>query len=112
MDIADIVNRRLYNQHLTRPDFATPAEVVRWFGAVQAQDFLNSLYAISLRMPDATELLVEQAIADKSIVRSWPMRGTIHYMPPEDARWMIKLLAHRVTRSEEHTSELQSRQYL
>lgn len=94
---SDITHQRLYNQHLSRPDFETPADVVRWFGAVQAQDFMGSLYAIGLRMPTATEQLVEKAIADKTIVRSWPMRGTIHFMPPEDARWMLKLLAHRQT---------------
>ncbi|HEY0071031.1 MAG TPA: winged helix DNA-binding domain-containing protein [Chloroflexia bacterium] len=91
----DIAHRRLHNQHLTRPDFETPADVVRWFGAVQAQDLLASLYAIGLRMPAATERVVERAIADGTIVRTWPMRGTIHFVPPEDARWMLKLLAHR-----------------
>src|SRR5947209_13249366 len=72
----DIANRRLYNQYLSHPDFETPAAVVRWFGAVQAQDLLSSLYGISLRMPAATEQLVEQAIAEKTIVRTWPMRST------------------------------------
>ena len=95
MTTSDIAHRRLYNQHLSRPDFETPGDVVRWFGAVQAQDLLGSLYAIGLRMPAATEQLVEQAIADKAIVRTWPMRGTIHFVPPEDTRWMLKLLAHR-----------------
>lgn len=97
MTISDIAHQRLANQHLSRPDFGTPAEVVRWFGAVQAQDFLGALYAIGLRMPDATQQLVEKAVADRTIVRSWPMRGTIHFMPSEDARWMLELLAHRQT---------------
>jgi len=95
MTVSDIVQRRLDNQHLSRPDLATPADVVRWFGAVQAQDLFSSLYAIGLRLPSATEPFVEQAIADKTIVRSWPMRGTIHFMAAEDARWMVKLLALR-----------------
>src|SRR5512139_2904655 len=91
----DIGQWRLHNHHLSRPDFVTPADVVRGFGAVQAQDLFSSLYAIGLRMPTATEALVEQAIADRTIVRSWPMRGTIHFMAAEDARWMLKLLALR-----------------
>jgi hypothetical protein len=97
MTTLNIVHRRLHNQHLTRPDFETPGDIVRWFGAVQAQDLMASLYAIGLRMPEATEALVEQAIADKQVVRTWPMRGTIHFVPPEDARWMLNLLAHRQT---------------
>src|SRR4051794_12616585 len=95
MTNSDISHRRLHNQHLSRPDFETPAEVVRWFGAVQAQDLMASLYAIGLRMPAATEEMVENAVADKSIIRTWPMRSTIHFVSPENARWMLKLLAHR-----------------
>ena len=95
MTLADIAALRLHNQRLAHPDLKTPADVVRWFGAVQAQDFPGALYAIGLRMPSATEASVEQAIADKMIVRSWPMRGTIHFMPAEDARWMMRLLAPR-----------------
>ncbi len=95
MTTADIVRARLDHQRLSRPDLATPAEVARWFGAVQSQDLPASLYGIGLRMPTATEAGVEQAIAEKTVVRSWPMRGTIHVMPAEDARWMVDLLAPR-----------------
>ncbi|HEX8983044.1 MAG TPA: winged helix DNA-binding domain-containing protein [Ktedonobacterales bacterium] len=87
---------RLQRQHLTQPDFRTPVDVARAFGAVQAQDLYSSLYAIGLRMADATEGAVEQAITDKTIVRTWPMRNTIHFIPAEDTRWMLKLLAERL----------------
>jgi len=95
MKRSDIARLRLDNQRLTRSSFTTPAEVVRWFGAIQSQDLPASLYAIGLRMRDATEALVERAIADRSIVRTWPMRRTLHCMAAEDARWMIRLLAPR-----------------
>jgi hypothetical protein len=95
MNPSDLIRQRLYNQHLIRPDFATPGEVVRWFGAVQAQDLAGSRYAIGLRMPAASEAAVEAAVSDRSIVRTWPMRATIHYVPGEDAHWMLKLLAQR-----------------
>ena len=91
-------HQRLYHQHLSRPDLHTPVEVVRWFGAVQAQEYAHSLYAVGLRMLNASERQVEQAIADREIVRTWPMRGTIHYVPAEDARWMLALLARRTNR--------------
>lgn len=90
-----LATQRLHNQHLTQPTLATPAEVVRWFGAVQAQEFPSALWAMGLRMASATEATVEQAVNDRSIVRTWPMRATIHFVPPEDARWMLKLLARR-----------------
>ncbi len=95
MRYADIAQRRLFQQRLAQPDVATPGEVVRWFGAVQAQEYASSLYGVGLRMPNATERIVEQAIAAKTIVRTWPMRGTIHFTPPEDTRWMLKLMARR-----------------
>ena len=95
MNRAEIVRLRLDNQRLTSPAFAAPAEVVRWFGAVQSQDLAASLWAIGLRVRDATETRVEQALADRSIVRSWPMRRTIHCMAADDARWMIRMLTPR-----------------
>jgi hypothetical protein len=95
MKRADIARLRLHNQQLTRPIFTSPTEVVRWFGAMQSQDLPASLYAIGLRMHDATEALVEQALASGALVRTWPMRRTIHCMASEDARWMIRLLAPR-----------------
>jgi hypothetical protein len=88
--------RRLLHQHLVRPRFETPAGLVRWMGAVQAQDPLGSLWAVGQRVKGAVEADVEAAIADGSIVRTWPMRGTLHYVPAADARWMLRLLAPRV----------------
>jgi hypothetical protein len=73
-----------------------PAEVVRWLGAVQAQDYAGSLWGIGLRTARAGESDVEHAIADRSIVRTWPMRGTLHFVAAGDVRWMVALLAPRV----------------
>ena len=75
--------------------FTSPVDVVRWFGAIQSQDLPASLYAIGLRMRDATESIVERALSAGSIVRSWPMRRTIHCMAAEDVRWMMRMLAPR-----------------
>lgn len=91
----DIARLRLVNQGLEVPSFASPLEVVRWFGAIQSQDLPASLYAIGLRMRRASEDLVELSLTDRSVVRSWPMRRTIHCMAAEDVRWMIRMLGHR-----------------
>ena len=99
----DLLRLRLQIQRLERSRFATPADMVRFFGAVQAQDFFGSLWAVGRRVNGATETSVEAALNDKSIVRSWPMRGTIHYTAPEDLRWMLDLLAPRaIARSATH----------
>jgi len=87
---------RLANQHVSRPTFRDPADVVRWLGAVQAQDYLGGLWAIGLRTKGATEATVEDAVARRTIVRTWPMRGTLHFVAAEDVRWILPILTPRV----------------
>ncbi len=95
-DSATLLRRRLVNQRLVRTSFRKPEDVVAWFGAVQAQDYLGSLWAIGQRMRSATQVEVEAAEARRAIVRLWPMRGTLHFVAAADARWMTQLLAPRV----------------
>jgi hypothetical protein len=82
--------QRLSTQRLTHAPFATPAEVVAWFGAVQAQDYRGGLWGVGLRMRRAVESDVEQALAARAIVRTWPLRGTLHFVAPADVHWMLK----------------------
>jgi len=98
MKRAALVDHRLAAQRISSTSFRRPAEVVAWLGAVQAQDYLGALWAVGLRMKEARELEVERALADRSIVRTWPMRGTLHFVAAADARWMIELLAPRMLR--------------
>lgn len=69
---------------------------MRWFGAVQAQEYSGSLWAVGVRIPGMTEADIERSISERKIVRAWPMRGTIHLVPAEDAKWMLELLTPRV----------------
>ena len=87
---------RLANQYISRPAFRHPADVVRWLGAVQAQDYVGGLWAIGLRTKGATEATVEDAVARRTIVRTWPMRGTLHFVAAEDVRWILPILTPRV----------------
>jgi winged helix DNA-binding protein len=87
--------QRLRQQRIGHNPCASAAETVRWFGAVQAQDYLGSLWAIGLRTRSATESSVEQAISERKIVRTWPLRGTLHFVAAEDARWMLDLCGPR-----------------
>jgi hypothetical protein len=93
---ADITFDRLAHQQIAAPRFTAAADLVRWMGAVQAQDYAGSLWALGQRLRGATEREVEAAIAAKAIVRTWPMRGTLHFVPPADVRWMLRLLTPRV----------------
>src|SRR5947209_2569843 len=91
-----IAHQRLHHQHLARATCSQPDEVVGWLGAVQAQDYLGALWAVGLRMRKAVETDVEQALAKKTIIRTWPMRGTLHFVAAADVRWMLELLTPRI----------------
>ena len=94
----DFLARRLATQGVSDPHFRRPVDVVKSLGAVQAQDYLGALWAIGLRMAKGTEADVERAIANRSIVRSWPMRRTLHFVAAADLRWMLALLGPRSMR--------------
>ncbi|HEU5187376.1 MAG TPA: winged helix DNA-binding domain-containing protein [Candidatus Saccharimonadales bacterium] len=89
MDLAKI---RLTNQHITpNSRLNTVEDVVRSLGAVQAQDYTQALWALGLRTKNATVADVEKALEERKIIRSWSMRGTLHFILAEDARWMREL---------------------
>lgn len=96
MPLREIGPCRLAAQGITTAHGSSAALVVSHLGAMQAQDYLGALWAIGLRLPDATEGEVEQAIARREIVRTWPMRGTLHFVAAADVRWMLKLMTPRI----------------
>src|SRR5581483_7294852 len=96
MTSLNIAHQRLLNQHIAATSFEKPSEVVSWLGAVQAQDYLGALWAVGLRLRQVIEADVEQALADKTIIRTWPMRGTLHFVAAADIRWMLELLTPRI----------------
>jgi hypothetical protein len=96
---ADLIKLRLAAQRISATTFTRPAEVVGRLAAVQAQDYLGALWAVGLRLTQAREQDIERALADRSIVRTWPMRGTLHFVAAADARWMVELLGPKVIAS-------------
>ena len=93
MDRADLVGQRLQNQRLSAPDFRKPIDVVRWFGAVQSQDFEAAKWALALRMQSATNAAIEEAFNRGAILRTHVMRPTWHFVARDDIRWLLELTA-------------------
>jgi hypothetical protein len=93
MTTTTIAQQRLYLQRITSSEFGKPVEVVQWLGALQAQDYASAAWTIGLRIPGATAATVEEAIAERAIVRTWLLRGTLHIVTAADLRWMRSLLA-------------------
>ncbi|NUP59299.1 MAG: winged helix DNA-binding domain-containing protein [Pseudarthrobacter sp.] len=90
---------RLASQRLVGDTAATAPELVRWMTAMQAQDLQAALWAVGVRVPGTGLAGVRAAIDAGTVVRSWPMRGTLHLVAPEDLGWMLELTAERLTRS-------------
>jgi hypothetical protein len=68
-------------------------ETVRAVAALQAQDAGAAALGVRARLPGSTLADVEAArFEERSVARTWVMRGTLHLIPAEDARWMVELL--------------------
>ena len=96
MTALDIAHYRLYNQQITQEKCGLPSQVVTWFGAMQAQYYASIKWAVGLRCYGATNTIIEQAIVNKTIVRTWLMRGTLHVVAASDVRWILALLGPRI----------------
>lgn len=99
MGARSLSSERLHRQLISRQPFARPVEVVRWLGAVQAQDYAASLWALGLRTAGARRADVEAALADGSIIRMHGFRGTWQHVARQDARWMLGLVGARLLAS-------------
>lgn len=92
----DLLRRRLNNQKLARSTFKKPADVVRWLGAVQSQDYAGARWGLAQRAVGLTDAAIARAFDDGEILRTHFMRPTWHFVTPEDIRWMVALTAPRV----------------
>lgn len=70
---------------------ATPAAAAAWLGCAQGQDLPGVLGSIALRTTAGDVDAVRRAFDDGSLVRSWPMRRTLHVTAAADLAWMLPL---------------------
>jgi len=93
----DIIALRLHNQELLKPSFTKPADLVRWLGAVQSQDYTGAKWALANRLKNPIESKIEEEINSGEILRTHVLRPTWHFVLPEDIRWMIDLTEPRIS---------------
>lgn len=106
MASSEIAARRLCAQGISCSS-STVHDAVSRILALQAQERPSSLWAIGLRSLGSTVADVERAVTSGTIVRTWLMRGTLHFTAAEDVRWLIQLVAERViSRSRRRDEEL------
>jgi len=90
----EVARRRLAAMRIAPADrrgVAAIPDPVRSLLAMQAQDLGSGYWSIGVRT-GASLADVEAAVDAHLITRSWPMRGTLHFLATEDVRWMCRLL--------------------
>jgi hypothetical protein len=92
-----MLSERLSHHRLAANGLSAPADVVRWFGAVQAQDFPGALWGVGQRLNgEATEADVLAAFDAGALIRTHVLRPTWHFVAAEDLRWMLALTGPRI----------------
>jgi hypothetical protein len=84
---------RLASQFLTAPSAEPLEQLVSRFGGLQGQDLPGVKWSVGIRAKHATLADVDRALTEGRLVRSSPMRGTLHLVAASDARWLVELTA-------------------
>jgi len=96
MNNSTIASIRLNTQHISETTYNNIKDLVAWMGAMQAQDYGSSKWAIGARLPATTELQIEEALNKGEIIRTHVLRPTWHLVSAEDIYWMQELTAPHV----------------
>ncbi len=99
--------RLLAGQRLGSPT-DTAESAVRAAGALQAQVPAAAALGVRARTTGLTAADVDRALwRDRTLVRTWLHRGTLHLVPTEDLSWLLGLLGERnVARTARRHTEL------
>jgi hypothetical protein len=91
--VSGLAAARARSQRLLGERLTEVAAAVRESAGIQAQDSAAAALSIRARTTGLTRADVQNALEDdRSVVRLWAMRGTLHLVPSEDARWLVDLL--------------------
>jgi hypothetical protein len=94
-----ISNVRLINQRIAVSEFKTEKEIVSWMGAMQAQDYPMSKWAIGLRLAEISDEKIVSSINKGDILRLHVLRPTWHFISSDDVYWMLQLSAPKIKAS-------------
>ena len=87
---------RLRAQRLALPSdeaVSSVAQVVKDLCGIQAQEAPSAALAVRPRSRGLTAMNVEYArVEERTIIRTWGLRGTLHLLATEDFNWLLHLL--------------------
>ena len=84
---------RLLSQQLICPQFCSPEDVVRYMGAMQAQEYRMMRWAVAMRTGKPSLQAFQQAFNSGKIIRLHLMRGTWQLVAAEDYWQLLSLCA-------------------
>jgi hypothetical protein len=84
---------RMRRQFLDRPAEASAETIVGRLCGVQAQVASAAELAVAVRHPSPADGAADRALRDRSLIKVWAMRGTLHLLTPGDAPAYLSLLA-------------------
>ncbi|MRG58456.1 winged helix DNA-binding domain-containing protein [Agromyces sp. CFH 90414] len=87
---------RLAAHGLQGDGFASPADAVERLVCLQAQDLAAAKWVLGARVPGTDEASIDAAIESRALLRSWPMRGTLHFVAPAMLRPILRLTSARL----------------
>lgn len=97
--LRELARLRLAAQGLVGEGFDDAAATVRHMTAMQGQDLPGAMTSAALRTRGRSRDGVAEAMNEGSIVRTWPMRGTLHLLPAEDLAPILSLTGRRTLQS-------------
>ncbi|HEX2418721.1 MAG TPA: winged helix DNA-binding domain-containing protein [Micromonosporaceae bacterium] len=83
---------RLRRQFLDPRTDSDPVTVARRLCGIQAQLGSAAELAVAARQRDPERGVVDRALADRKLVKTWAMRGTLHLLTPEEAGAYLALI--------------------
>lgn len=96
---SDVSRMRLVAQRVMGERCPDAVAAVRHLTCAQGQDFPGSTMSVALRTKGRSLGAVWAAYDSGEMVRSWPMRGTLHVVAAEDLGWMLELTGPAMVRS-------------
>jgi hypothetical protein len=80
-------------QRLAGERATSVVDAVRRVVGVQGQDVRATRLSVRVRTGGLSRSAVDRAVnADRTVVRTWAMRGTLHLLAAEDVGWIVGLL--------------------
>lgn len=94
-----LVSQGLLRQGQRGGGFPDVQSAVRGMLAMQAQDLPSALWAVGQRVSGIAGSDVRAALDAGTVVRSWPFRGTLHLVAPDDLKWILGITSKRMMSS-------------